>query len=171
MAPENPYSEDSTAVEEPDLTRAWVRTARAKLRFELAGLAFAVRHGFTPEEYARELWGRGGTGWIGKKNPTAAEYILKEVEAVKALTPEIKFQMEQLGDDVARLRFVVGCLGGYGKSRWGTALSLGLTPPQVCSYCQESFQVWTGPLSVEARPQIQPDETCVFTVRRRAPGS
>lgn len=61
--------------------RQWRGTARGRLKFELAGIAFARKAGFTPEDYTNHLWSTGAVKWMSKTAPTPTEYLLKEAEA------------------------------------------------------------------------------------------
>ncbi|MEE8470597.1 MAG: hypothetical protein V3S51_04635 [Dehalococcoidia bacterium] len=148
------------------LPSAWQRTAKSRLRFELAGLAFARQKGFRPEDYAQHLWGKGAQRWMDKATPTAAEYLLKEAHAFKQFYPEVSFTVAEASDERAELVFTEGCLGGAGRDRWVLARSLGLTKEDVCAYCQEAFSVWAGQLSLCAC--IGPeDEICRLLVVKR----
>ena len=60
------------------ISDSWRKTAKSRLRFELAGLAFACQRGSGPEDYARHLWNKSSVGWMGKAKPNATEYLLKE---------------------------------------------------------------------------------------------
>ncbi|MBI4302425.1 MAG: hypothetical protein HY664_07455 [Chloroflexi bacterium] len=145
---------------------AWHRTAASRLRLELAGLAFACRRGFTPEDYARHLWGQRAVRWMGKDDPTAEEYLLKEVEAFRTLYPKVSFLVGLLSQDRAELAFTDGCLGGWGRHRWAVAQNLGLTVTEVCRYCSESFTLWAGQLGFTVSLGLTKDETCTLVVTR-----
>lgn len=146
------------------VTSAWHRTAKSRLRFELSGLAFACQSGFRPEDYARHLWGKGAIRWMGKAQPTAAEYLLKEVQAFKQFYPDVSFAIVEAMDERAELVFTKGCLGGWGTDSWALAKSLGLTKEDVCAYCQEAFLVWAGQLGLRACIGLEEDETCRLSV-------
>ncbi len=104
---------------------AWRKTAKSRLRFELAGLAFACHRGSNPEDYARHLWSKGSVRWMGKDRPNAAEYLLKEAKAFREFYPEVSFEVVELGDASAELVFTDGCLGGSGRDPWAVAKNLG----------------------------------------------
>ncbi|MBI2869831.1 MAG: hypothetical protein HYX96_08410 [Chloroflexi bacterium] len=148
--------------ESRDIEKRWRRTARSRLKFELAGLALASKAGMSPEEYAGFLWSRGASKWLGEAAPSAARYILKEAEAFRALCPEVEFELGPLAEDAAYLTFTRGCLGGWGKERWGMASSLGLGREDVCRYCREAFRVWAAEVGLEAGTEPQPDGKCVL---------
>ncbi len=152
-------------MEQDLIKRRWRRTARGRLKFELAGLAFAIKSGFTPEDYARHLWSTGAVKWMGKATPTAKEYLLKEAEAFRELYPEVTFELGKLDNDEAKLIFTRGCLGGWGKDQWAMAQNLGLSQEQVCRYCRQAFLTWASQLGLRACPEPQADETCVLRVR------
>ncbi|MBI4303287.1 MAG: hypothetical protein HY665_02980 [Chloroflexi bacterium] len=143
------------------------RAARSRLYVELAGLAFAVQKGFSPEEYARHLWSKGAARWMGKTSPDAAEYLLKEAEAFQCLFPSVVFEVIETGKESAELAFVKGCLGGWGKDPWNLARSLGLTKENVCRYCRESFRVWAEQLGLDAHTEPQENGTCRLRAVRR----
>jgi hypothetical protein len=146
---------------------SWRRTARSRLKFELAGVAFAQKHHLTPEDWAKHLWSKGAVKWMGKATPTAAEYLLKEAAAFKALYPEVVFNLGEMGENQAELVFTDGCLGGWGKEQWTVATSLDLLKGDVCRYCRESFQVWARQLGLEASTDPRPNSVCVFRVRKK----
>ncbi|MBI2830453.1 MAG: hypothetical protein HYX81_04760 [Chloroflexi bacterium] len=160
----------------PDTAAKWRRTARGRLKFELAGIAFALKHGLTPEDYARHLWSTGAMKWIdagnpafkstGKVIPTVREYILKEAEAFQTLYPEVVFELSVLDDDEAELTFTRGCLGGWGTDQWAIARSLGLSKKDVCRYCQQAFRSWSEQLGLEACPEPDNLGTCVLRAKR-----
>ncbi len=143
---------------------AWRKTAKSRLRFELAGLAFARQRGFSPEDYARHLWSTGSVRWIGKAKPSAMEYLLKEAEAFRGFYPEVSFEVVESGDARAELVFTDGCLGGWGRDPWAVARNLGLSKKDICAYCQESFRVWTRPLGLRADMGPKKDENCRLRV-------
>lgn len=147
-----------------NVERSWRRTARARLKMELAGLALAKKLGLSPENYARHLWSAGAPEWMGKTVPTAKEYLLKEAEAFEALFPEVKFKLEKLESGQAELTFTGGCLGGWGKDQWSIAKSLGLSQEEVCRYCCEAFRRWAAQLELEATTEPQADGRCVLKV-------
>jgi len=150
----------STKVTIDSAPDVWRRIAKSRLRFELAGLAFACQKGSRPEEYARHLWGKGAVRWMGKAEPSAREYLLKETQAFKQFYPEVSFEMLEADDERAELVFTSGCLGGWGLDRWALARSLGLTKKDVCAYCRESFGVWTEQLSLRTYIGPEADESC-----------
>lgn len=149
-----------------DPRRGWRRAARSRLRMELAGLSFARANGRSPEEYARHLWGRGAKTWYGTGEVSPASYLLREAEAFRLLYPAVLFAIDELGDHLARLTFVEGCLGGWGRDQWGLARSLGLRKGHVCRYCRESFRQWSSQLGLVALPEPQMEDRCILTVRR-----
>lgn len=154
---------DHRRVGEQDISAAqWRRTARGRLKFELAGIAFARKHGLTPEDYADHLWSTGAVRWMGKPAPTAGEYLLKEAEAFHTLYPEVGFDVVKAGDYEARLIFKRGCLGGWGKNQWAMANSLGLGKGHVCRYCRQAFRLWSSQLGLSACPEPLVDGTCVL---------
>ena len=146
---------------------AWRKTARGRLRFELAGLAFACQDGSGPENYARHLWTKGSTPWMGKVEPTAAEYLLKEAKAFREFYPEVSFEVVESADTSAKLVFTDGCLGGWGRDQWAIARSLGLSKKDICAYCREAFRVWAEPLGLHT--DIGPDnyEKCRLLVTKQ----
>lgn len=148
------------------INQQWRRTARGRLKFELAGISFARKHGFTPEQYADFLWGNGAVKWMGKANPTVAEYIQKEAEAFRTLCPEVKFDVTKCADDEAELVFSKGCLGGFGKDQWAMAKSLGLGKGHVCRYCRQAFRVWAKQLGIDACPEPKLHNICVMSAKR-----
>ncbi len=145
---------------------AWHRTAKSRLRLELAGLAFARQHGFRPEDYARHLWGKGAKGWMGKARPSAEEYLLRETQAFRQFYPDISFEIAEAGDEKAELVFTDGCLGSGRADNWALAKSLGLTKQDICAYCRESFLIWAEQMGLATR--IGPDKggTCRLQVLR-----
>ena len=150
------------------IRKRWQRTARGRLKFELSGLAFARKHGFSPETYAEHLWGNSAAiKWMGKTAPTAWEYMLKEVEAFHTLYPEVSFQLNQLSDDEPELIFAIGCcLGGWGRNQWGMANRAGLGKSHVCRYCRQAFRVWSDQLSLCALPEPQVNGSCILRVEK-----
>lgn len=142
----------------------WRRTARSRLRLELAGLAFACQHGFRPEDYAHHLWGKGAVGWMKKARPGAAEYLRKEARAFGQFYPAVSFTIVAAGDDRAELIFSKGCLGGWGHDPWALARSLGLTQRDVCAYCRESFRVWAEQLGLSVHIGPEKDRSCRLCV-------
>ena len=123
-----------------DIQRQWHRTAWGRLKFELGGLAFARKSGFTSEDYANHLWSTGAVKWMGKAIPTTKRYLLKEAEAFRTLYPEVTFEMKSLTNKEAELTFTQGCLGGWGRNQWRSARSLDLSKGYVCRYCRQSFR-------------------------------
>jgi hypothetical protein len=150
----------SDAAQEKHNRSRWHRAARSRLRTELSGLAFAVKHGFSPEEYARHLWDRGAVSWMGKKTPTPREYLETEVERAAALFPWVDFQLAGCEDGTAILTLGNGCLGSWQEDHFALAHNLGLTRQQVCRYCQEAFRVWSQQLGLDALPLPKADYTC-----------
>jgi hypothetical protein len=148
------------------LERSWRRTARGRLKFELAGIAFARKHGLAPEQYADHLWSEGAVKWIGKETPTAAEYMEKEAEAFRTLCPQVDFDIVESGGEYAELVFKSGCLGGWGKNQWAMAKSLGLGKGHVCRYCRQAFRAWAKQLGLEACPEPQLNNVCVLRASR-----
>ena len=154
--------------EEQDIIKKqWWRTARGRLKFELAGIAFARKNGFTPEDYANHLWSTGAVKWMGKAMPTAKEYLLKEAEACRTLCPRVIFELGSLTNKEAALTFTEGCLGGWGQDQWGMASNMGLSKKDVCRYCRQAFLAWTSQLSLQACPEPQTNGTCVIAVSVR----
>ncbi len=145
----------------------WRKTAKSRLRFELAGLSFARQRGFSSEDYARHLWGTGSVLWMGKARPGAAEYLLKEAQAFKQFYPDVSFTMVGAGDKRAELVFTEGCLGGWGPDSWALARSLGLSKKDICAYCQESFLVWAEQLGLFVRIGPEEDGSCRLNVVKR----
>ncbi|MBI2860125.1 MAG: hypothetical protein HYX91_01295 [Chloroflexi bacterium] len=153
-------------MEQDENTRRWHRLARRSLKLELAGIAFARKTGHTPEEYADHLWGDGALKWMGKPDPTAREYLLKEAEAFREMFPRVVFEIGKLGDDAAELTFTNGCLGGWGREQWALARSLGLGKGHVCRYCRQAFRAWSRQLGLECCPEPPNKTTCVLRVTR-----
>lgn len=149
--------------------QSWRRTAISRLKFELAGISFARKMGQTPEDWAKHLWAGGAAKWMGKDNPTAAEYLLKEAEAFKVLYPQVAFDLTRLDDGEAEMVFTGGCLGGWGKDQWAVARGLGLGKGHVCRYCREAFRAWSRQLGLESCPEPKIDGTCVLSVKRGRP--
>ncbi len=145
---------------------AWRKTAKSRLRFELAGLAFACHRGSNPEDYARHLWAKGAVRWMGQDRPNAAEYLLKEAEAFSEFYPEVSFEVVESGDARAELVFTDGCLGGWGRDSWAMARNLGLSKKDICAYCRESFRVWTQPLGLRADIAPKKDGNCRLYVAK-----
>ena len=154
----------SKVAQEKETDPRWHKAAKSRLRMELAGLAFALQHGFSPEEYARHLWGRGAVSWMGKENPTPKEYLRTEAEHLMVLFPWVDFQLKEYEDGVVELVFTNGCLGSWEDDRFALAHSLGLTRQEVCRYCQEAFRVWSRQLGLEALPLPRADNTCSIVV-------
>lgn len=147
-------------------SQKWRRTARGRLKFELAGIAFARKHGLTPEDYADHLWSEGAVKWMGKEAPDASEYLQKEAEAFRTLCPEIEFEIIKCGKYWAKLKFNKGCLGGWGKNQWAFAKGLGLGKGHVCRYCRQAFRIWAKQLGLEARPEPKVGDICLLTARK-----
>jgi hypothetical protein len=151
-------------VQDTDKKR-WRRTAWGRLRFELAGIAFARKSGLTPEDYANHLWSTGAAKWMGKTDPTAGEYLLKEVEAFQTLYPEVTFELTKVSGDEAELIFTQSnCLGGWGRNQWVMARNLGLGKGHICRYCRQAFQTWANQLGLQACPTPQTNGTCILRV-------
>jgi hypothetical protein len=148
-----------------DIQRQWHRTAWARQKFELGGLAFARKSGFTPEDYANHLWSTGAVKWMGKDTPTTKEYLLKEAEAFSTLYPEVTFELGSLTNKVAELTFTQGCLGGWGQNQWRMAKNMGLGKRHVCRYCRQAFRAWASQLSLQACPEPQANDTCTLRVK------
>lgn len=127
---------------------------------ELTGLAFAVKHGFSPEEYARHVWGQGAVLWMGKEDPTPREYLEAEAKRLKVLFPWVDFQLEEYEDGFVELLLANGCLGSWTNDRFTLAHHLGLTRQEVCRYCQEAFRVWSLQLGLEALPLPGAENSC-----------
>ncbi|MEK7354329.1 MAG: hypothetical protein AABZ77_07485 [Chloroflexota bacterium] len=152
-------------MKQDSINQQWRRTARGRLKFELAGIAFARKHGLTPEDYANHLWSSGAARWMGKPAPTAGEYLLKEAEAFRTLYPEVTFDVVNSGDEEAELVFRRGgCLGGWGRNQWAMAKSLGLGKGHVCRYCRQAFRLWSGQLGLEACPEPKVSDVCILRV-------
>jgi len=145
---------------------AWRKTAKSRLRFELAGLAFARQRGFSPEDYARHLWSTGSVRWMGKAKPNAIEYLLKEAEAFHQFYPDVSFKIIEVEDERAGLVFTEGCLGGWGTDRWAVARNLGLSKKDICAYCRESFRLWTQLLGLRADIVPKKDGNCRLQVTK-----
>ena len=152
-------------MEQDIINRKWRRTARGRLKFELAGLAFARKSGFTPEDYANHLWSTGAVKWMGKAIPTTKEYLLKEAEAFSTLCPEVTFELGSSTDKEAELTFTRGCLGGWGRNQWEMARNMGLGKGHVCRYCRQAFRAWASQLGLQACPEPQTNDTCVLRVK------
>jgi len=144
----------------------WRKTAKSRLRFELAGLAFACHRGSNPEDYARYLWAKGSVRWMGKAKPNAVEYLLKEAKAFREFYPEVSFEVVESGDARAELVFTDGCLGGWGRDPWAVSRNLGLPKKDICAYCRESFRVWTRPLGLCADIGSEKDGNCRLHVTK-----
>jgi len=143
--------------------RNWRRTARGRLRFELAGIAFALAHGLQPEDWSAQLWSAGAPVWMGRPDPAADEYLAREAEAFAVLYPEVRFERGEWTPERAALRFTRGCLGGWGRDRWSTARSLGLKPEHVGRYCAEAFRLWGAQLSLDVRHHFDANGPCVLS--------
>ena len=147
----------------------WLKTARGRLRLGLGGLAFAMERGFSPEDYARHLWGKGARTWMGKDEPSAAEYLDKEAEAFRCFYPDVDFKVTRAGEESAEIVFTEGCLGGWGDAPRALASSFGLTREDVCRYCREAFRLWAGQLRLLATIGPEGSDTrCVLRVQRAA---
>lgn len=148
------------------MEKAWRQSARLKLKFELAGLSFALKHSFSPREYARHLWSKGAAGWLGKPDPSPEEYVNKEADASRQLLPGVHFEVILVSPREARIVFQRGCPGGWGHDQWSVARQVGLTKKDVCRYCQAAFEAWAEEVNLQACPSPQPDETCILTVTK-----
>jgi hypothetical protein len=150
-------------VEQDDCRKQWRAAANGRLKFELAGLSFALKNGFTPEEYAKHLWTTGAEKWMHKPHPTAQEYILHEAAAFKTLYPDVTFTTRELPEGGAELLFPKGCcLGGWGKDQWAMAKNLGVDKGSFCRYCNQAFRSWSEQLGLEAHTEPDQDGTCVL---------
>lgn len=147
----------------PTFRERWMATARNRLRVELAGLAFATRHGHTPEEYAGEVWGRGAGGWMGKPDPTPLEYLHKEAAALANFYPWVKASARRAAPGRAEFLLSEGCLAGWGEDRWAIATSLGLSRQDVCRYCSEAFRVWGEQMDLKVSITPLSDGTCLLS--------
>lgn len=148
------------------ITEFWRRTARSRLHFELAGLAFALQKGFSAEDYAHHLWSQGAIRWMSNPAPSAGEYLLKEAEAFRRFYPDVTFEIVEAGEERAELVFTEGCLGGWGKDPWRLARSLNMAEEDVCSYCREAFLVWAGQLGLAADIGRDKDKGCRLRVAK-----
>jgi len=148
--------------------RAWRRTARGRLRFELAGIAFAKAHGLEPEAWSTQLWSDGAVRWMGSERPGADQYLDREAEAFATLYPEVSFERAEWSSSRAVLLFTRGCLGGWGRDRWATARSLGLDPADVCRYCAEAFRLWAAQLGLAAEHECDLEGLCRLIATRTA---
>ena len=153
-----------------DIQKQWYRTAWGRLKFELGGLAFARKNGFTSEDYANHLWSTGAVKWMGKATPTAKEYLLKEAEACGTLWPEVTFKLGTLTNKEATLTFTEGCLGGWGRNQWRMASNMGLSKKDVCRYCRQAFLAWASQLSLQVCPEPQTNGTCVLMASVKTDG-
>jgi hypothetical protein len=149
--------------------RAWRQTARGRLRFELAGVAFAKAHGLQPEDWSTHLWSSGAERWMHDPRPGADEYLAREADAFAALYPEVRVERGEWTPARAVLQFTRGCLGGWGRDRWGTARSLGLSPEDVCRYCADAFRLWGEQLGLNVEHQCGIDALCALVATRTAP--
>lgn len=145
----------------------WRKTAKSRLHFELAGLAFAHQRGFSSEDYAQHLWSTGSVRWMGKAKPNAREYLLKEAEAFQRFYPDVAFKIVEAGDEKAGLVFTDGCLGGWGTDRWALTRRLSLAKADVCAYCRKSFLIWAEQLGLSAQIGPKNDTTCYLLVLKR----
>lgn len=152
--------------DESTVNRNWRRTARGRLRFELSGIAFAKAHGLTPEDWSAFLWGARAQTWMKDERPAADEYLAREAEAFGALYPAVRFERGEWTGERATLHFTRGCLGGWGRDRWGIARSLGLGPEDVCRYCAESFRLWGAQLGIVVEHQCDVSDGCTLTAHR-----
>lgn len=146
----------------------WLTAARSRLRVELSGLAFAVKNGHHPEDYASDLWGHGARGWMGAPDPDPLIYLRKEARAMSVLYPWIKASPHRVGRQGAELAICDGCLAGWGQDRWALSRSLGLSPDHVCRYCQEAFRVWGQQLNLNVTLTPQEDGSCLLRAARPA---
>ena len=103
---------------------------------------------------------------MGRADPTAFEYLSKEIEAFQTLYPEVTFEVINQAESEAGLIFARGsCLGGWGRNQWAMARNLGLSKGHVCRYCRQSFRKWSSQLGLQAYPEPQTDGTCVLRVK------
>lgn len=151
------------------LREKWHWAARSRLRMELDGLALALRRGQTPEDYARELWGRGAVEWMGQGTPTPSQYLRQEARALSVLYPWMEAAWGRGDRARPHLTLSRDCLAGWGPHRWALAQSLGLAPEQVCRYCQEAFRVWGLQLGLAISINPQPDGTCLLRAEKGRP--
>lgn len=154
---------------EPEVTdtdKLWREVARGRLYFELGGLAFAVRKGFSPTEFGRHIWGHGAVQHVGKPDPTAREYMLREAQDLSHFIPDIQLTYDSLEDALAQMTLSNGCWGGYGKKRWGTASYWSLTQDQVCQYCHECYGAWGEQIGLTITTNPQADGTCFIRATR-----
>ncbi len=142
----------------------WRKTSLGRLYLELGGLSFALKKGFSPEEYAFHLWRKGAKIWMKNPSPTAGEYLLKEAEAFRCFYPEVVFNILKTDEDRAELIFIKGCLGGWGEDPWRHARHLGLTKENVCAYCHESFSIWAKQLNLKVHIGPQRNQICRLQV-------
>jgi hypothetical protein len=149
-----------------DAETRWQIVARGRLYFELAGLAFAVKSGHSPEDFARHIWGQGAARWMGKPDPTAQEYISKEVEAHEDFIPGIQIRRDVMTDREAQVSLLNCCWNGYGEKRWGTAAYWGLELEQVCRFCHETYRVWGQQLGLTVTTRQQADGSCILRATR-----
>jgi hypothetical protein len=103
---------------------------------------------------------------MGKAQPTAAEYLLKEAQAFRQFYPDVAFAIVEAREERAELVFIEGCLGGWGADHWALARSLGLTKERVCAYCQEAFLIWAGQLGIHVSIGSEEEGTCRLRVVR-----
>lgn len=155
-------------MEQDIINRHWRSTAQGRLRFELAGIAFARKSGFTPEDYANHLWSTGAVNWMGKAIPTTREYVLKEAEDFRCFYPDVDFKVTRDGEeDTAEIVFTEGYLGGWGDAPWVLASRFGLSKEDVCRYCREAFRLWAGQLGLLATIGHEGSgASCVLHVQR-----
>lgn len=146
----------------------WRRTARGRLRFELAGIAFAKANGLQPEDWSAQLWSQGARRWMGTDAPPADEYLAREAEAFARLYPEVAFERREWTPDRATIQFTKGCLGGWGRDRWAPARSLDLSPEDVCRYCAESFRLWAAQLGIKVEHHCSTEDLCSLKAIRVA---
>jgi hypothetical protein len=146
--------------------RAWRRAARGRLRFELAGIAFAKAHGLRPEDWSAQLWSGGAVRWMGADRPGADQYLEREADAFATLYPEVRFERSEWTPTRAALQFTRGCLGGWGRDRWATARGLGLDPEEVCRYCAEAFRLWAAQLGLDVEHECGVEGLCRLVATR-----
>ncbi|MBI4216974.1 MAG: hypothetical protein HY687_06255 [Chloroflexi bacterium] len=144
----------------------WLKAAKSRLKLELQGIAFAISHGASPQEYAHFLWARGAVAWMGTMSPSADSYLLKEMTAMATLFPWVRIEPGELTAERGVITMRDGCCGGYGNNRWRLARSLGLDKTQVCRYCGEAFKVWGSQLKLKVAPHPQRDESCKLRAAR-----
>lgn len=151
---------------EKNTDKLWREVARGRLYFEMGGLAFAVKKGFTPTEFGLFIWGHGAVAVVGKPDPTATEYMLSEGKEHISFIPEIQVNYDYLEDDRAQMTISNGCWGGFGKKRWGAISYWSLTQDQVCEYCHECYRAWGDQIGLTITTNPQEDGSCQIRATR-----